>query len=78
MMKQMREWTGNLQPQFLLMALLLGMYQPHGFVGKAWKAGVPVAGSAEAAAPWKASAGRLEHTVLGLKLHCEVILITVG
>lgn len=75
MMKQMRERAGNLQPQFLLMALLLSIYQPHGFAGKVWKAELPVAGSPEAAAPWKASAGRLEHSAFELKLHCEVILI---
>lgn len=33
MIKQMREWAGNLQPQFLLTALLLGTDQLHGFVG---------------------------------------------
>lgn len=33
MIKQMREGAGNLQPQFLLTALLLGTYQLHGFVG---------------------------------------------
>lgn len=41
MMKQMRERAGNLQPQFLLMALLLSICQPHGFVGKVWKAELP-------------------------------------
>lgn len=41
MIKQMREWAGNLQPWFLHTALLLGIYQLHGFVGKEWKARFP-------------------------------------
>jgi len=41
MIKQMREWAGSLQPQFLLTALLLGIYQLCVFAGKEWKVRFP-------------------------------------
>lgn len=47
MIKQMREWAGNLQPQFLLTALLLGTDQLHGFAG------------VEGKIPWEVGTGSL-------------------
>lgn len=78
MVKQMRERAGNLQLQFLVTALLLGIYQLYGFVGKEWKAISPWLEEQRWQFPGKPAQGGWEHTVLGLKLHCEVILFAGG
>lgn len=77
-MKQMRQWVRSFQPQFLLTALLLGMYQLRGSVGKEWKARFLWLEEERRQFLGKPAQGGWEHTAFDLKLHCKVIVFAVG